>query len=284
MVVKAILGLLVLFLIIFLFVASQDSKKRKKGSNTKARSSKQIKPRKEESESEDSLVEKNKESTDKVDVDNYESTEKDRLIRKYNETIMEKELTIERAVTKIDQLTHLLEVSDKLNKQNEQVIDKMKRYKITNRVLEQERFKQSLNVLSEISYTIQKDEELYDLAKRSYHLTPAKLSIIKADGDFNEISELNSKYGSQGVYIIHNKNKDKYYVGKSENIIDSSYSHFNKSGDYDIYADYVYNDDFVIRLIFLEMSDYITLNALQRDYIAHYNSIEYGYNKQELNS
>lgn len=87
----------------------------------------------------------------------------------------------------------------------------------------------------------------------------------------------------KGVYIIHNKTKDLYYVGQAQKILDRVNSHFTGKGNGDVYADYKYGDEFTIRMIALKNSDYKTLNSLERDTIKKYNAVTKGYNKQQGN-
>ena len=74
-----------------------------------------------------------------------------------------------------------------------------------------------------------------------------------------------------------------HYVGQSVSVIKRVYDHFNAKGNGDIYADYKYGDDFVIKMIALENSGYDNLNVLEKDTISTYNAYSKGYNKTRGN-
>lgn len=86
-----------------------------------------------------------------------------------------------------------------------------------------------------------------------------------------------------GVYILHNKTKNMYYVGQGKNVLDRVNCHFNGKGNGDVYADYKYGDIFTIRMIGLENSGYDTLNELERNTIMTYDAYRNGYNKTRGN-
>lgn len=87
-----------------------------------------------------------------------------------------------------------------------------------------------------------------------------------------------------GIYIIHNLTNGKYYVGQSKNVFRRINSHLNGRGNGDVYADFVYGDQFSVRAIPLESSGYRSIDALERDAIRTYNAFEHGYNKNRGNN
>ena len=70
-----------------------------------------------------------------------------------------------------------------------------------------------------------------------------------------------------GVYILHNKTKNMYYVGQGQQILNRVNAHFTGKGNGDVYADYKYGDVFTIRMIALKNSGFSTLNELERNTI-----------------
>lgn len=86
-----------------------------------------------------------------------------------------------------------------------------------------------------------------------------------------------------GVYILHNKTKDLYYVGQGKKVLDRVNCHFTGKGNGDVYADYKYGDLFTIRMIKLENSGFRTLNELERNTIMVYDAYNKGYNKTRGN-
>lgn len=86
-----------------------------------------------------------------------------------------------------------------------------------------------------------------------------------------------------GVYILHNKTKNLYYVGQGKKVLDRVNCHFTGKGNGDVYADYKYGDLFTIRMIKLENSGFKTLNELERNTIMVYDAYNHGYNKTRGN-
>ena len=86
-----------------------------------------------------------------------------------------------------------------------------------------------------------------------------------------------------GVYILHNKTKDLYYVGQGKQVLNRVNAHFTGHGNGDVYADYKYGDQFTIRTIALENSGFSSLNALERYCISYYHAFYRGYNKPRGN-
>jgi len=86
-----------------------------------------------------------------------------------------------------------------------------------------------------------------------------------------------------GVYILFNKSKNMYYVGQAQYIFDRVNAHFTGKGNGDVYADYKYGDEFTIKMISLEKSEYSSLNELERHTIMTYNAFSKGYNKTRGN-
>lgn len=98
----------------------------------------------------------------------------------------------------------------------------------------------------------------------------------------------NPQYANQfnfsGVYILHNKTKDLYYVGQARQVLTRVNNHFTGKGNGDVYADYKHGDEWTIKLIALENSGFKTLNELERHIINTSDSVRNGYNKTRGNS
>lgn len=86
-----------------------------------------------------------------------------------------------------------------------------------------------------------------------------------------------------GCYILHNKTKDKYYVGQAKQVVSRVKAHLAGRGNGDVYADYKYGDNFEVRTISLVLSGYPSLNKLERDLIKRYNAYTKGYNRTRGN-
>lgn len=86
-----------------------------------------------------------------------------------------------------------------------------------------------------------------------------------------------------GVYIIHNTDKDRYYVGQSVHVLKRVHGHFTGHGNGDVYADLKYGTSFTVRLEALEGSGYHSLDDLERVLIRKYDAWGSGYNKTRGN-
>lgn len=109
--------------------------------------------------------------------------------------------------------------------------------------------------------------EFFDLRKKKAN----GKKYISTDEDF------------QGVYILYNETKKLYYVGQSIHVLKRVNAHFTGKGNGDVYADYKYGDNFIIRMIELQNSGFSTLNQLERHAIKTYNAYTKGYNKNRGN-
>lgn len=86
----------------------------------------------------------------------------------------------------------------------------------------------------------------------------------------------------KGIYAIHNKTKDKYYIGSSENIKSRISEHKTKFKQKrhvsEMQKDYNENDEFEIIILEQIENDWL-LSTKEAYYCGLYNSIECGYNK-----
>ena len=86
-----------------------------------------------------------------------------------------------------------------------------------------------------------------------------------------------------GVYILHNKTKNLYYLGQGKQVLNRVNAHFTGHGNGYVYADYKCGDRFTIRTIRLESSGFSYLNDLERYCIRKYNAYSRGYNRTRGN-
>jgi hypothetical protein len=103
--------------------------------------------------------------------------------------------------------------------------------------------------------------------------------------EFRDKNTRESQDNFLGIYIIHNCDRDCYYIGQAEKILDRVFKHFLKDGGSpEIYRDYRSGDTFVIHLIPLIKTSYSSLNELEDLAIRAYDSlIPFGYNKNPGN-
>lgn len=118
-------------------------------------------------------------------------------------------------------------------------------------------------------------ELIRSLANNTAEITP--------DQFFN-IRNRHPKSDFTGVYILHNRTKEKYYVGQGKSVYKRVNAHFTGHGNGDVYADYKYGDHFTIKMVSLASSGINTLDELERKMIDAYNAYSNGYNKTRGNS
>lgn len=86
-----------------------------------------------------------------------------------------------------------------------------------------------------------------------------------------------------GIYIIHNITDDRYYVGQSVRLLQRLKHHMSGAGNNHIYADYKAGQQFEVRAIPLEGSEFSNLNDMERHYIKLYTANINGYNQTKGN-
>ncbi|NBI06584.1 excinuclease ABC subunit C [Senegalia massiliensis] len=133
-------------------------------------------------------------------------------------------------------------------------------------------------------------QELDKLRKEMLKTTPKDLLELK-DKSVRESRKIKN---FEGIYIIHNRIKDIYYVGQSKRVLDRAYMHFivnpeaiegryNLTVEYnfpEIYFDYNAGNEFIISLIPLIETSFSSLNELEGCAIIAYNSLApNGYNR-----
>lgn len=131
-----------------------------------------------------------------------------------------------------------------------------------------------LSIRSCIAYDKKVRQHIYRLVNSQISVTP---------DDFLKLREQYKLPDGEGVYVIHNTTRDLYYVGQSIHVINRLSQHFCGRGNGDVYADYVYQNEFRIFIIPLVKSGYSTLNALEKDTIAAYHAYDKGYNRTRGN-
>jgi hypothetical protein len=89
----------------------------------------------------------------------------------------------------------------------------------------------------------------------------------------------NKNINIYGVYILYNKTKNKYYVGKSQNIVSRVKNHIEGRGNAHLFADLKYGDEFMISLVSYDSQKFTSLNQQERFYISVFDAFENGYNR-----
>lgn len=133
----------------------------------------------------------------------------------------------------------------------------------------------------QIWYMAQETEQVIHNQKE---LTPEEFFIVRRRSmkSFKNASTRQS-YAVMGVYVLHNKTKNRHYVGQGKNILDRVNQHLTGRGNGDVYVDYRNGDEWVIKLIDFADSRFETLNDLERHTIQVYDAFHRGYNKTRGN-
>ena len=126
------------------------------------------------------------------------------------------------------------------------------------------------------------DDQVRELSQNALELTPEQFMRLRS-ASLGGRKRYALKLNYAGVYIIHNKTKNLYYVGQGKQVLNRVYAHFSGRGNGDVYADYKYGDQFTIRTIALKNSGFSNLNELERYCISYYNAYYHGYNKTRGN-
>lgn len=129
------------------------------------------------------------------------------------------------------------------------------------------------------------EEAIDRLLNESEEITPEQFMRIrtaKVHGGKYE-PYISSSRNFAGVYILHNQDRDKYYVGQSKTVFNRVNNHFTGKGNGDVYVDYRNGEHFTIKLIPLMNSGFDSLDSLERYFISYYHAFENGYNKTRGN-
>lgn len=131
---------------------------------------------------------------------------------------------------------------------------------------------------------IKRKKQLNALATDALEMTPEEFKTLRSSAFVGkERKHYQLAQDFPGVYILFNKTKKMHYVGQSTKVISRVNDHFRGKGNGDVYADYIYGDEFTIKIISLESSGYSSLNKLERHMISHYKAFSRGYNKTRGN-
>lgn len=124
-------------------------------------------------------------------------------------------------------------------------------------------------------------KRIHKLANSAIQVTPQEFMRIRTTRDGRRY--VSSDYDFPGVYILLNRTKNMSYVGQAVKVFQRVNQHFQGRGNGDVYADYKYGDDFVIKMIALRDSGFASLDELERQTIQAYNAYYRGYNKTRGN-
>lgn len=142
------------------------------------------------------------------------------------------------------------------------------------------------NLMRKSKTTIKRIKKVYKESKKD-----ANRKRINKIGDNIEIDKNNTivpekmfsrrsyRRGFTGVYIIYNKTKSLFCVGKAEDVYERCKNHFIGKGNSDVYADYKYGDEFTIDFVPLINSGFNNIDELESYFIDKFNVAVFGYRK-----
>lgn len=128
--------------------------------------------------------------------------------------------------------------------------------------------------------------EIREIEANSMEMSLEQFRAIKKKSiGSGAVKEYSEKFNFTGCYVIHNKTKDVYYVGQSENVLKRAHNHFKGRGSAPLYSDYMSGDyEWTIRLHRLHDSGFNRLNAQEKHLITLYDAYHNGYNKTRGNN
>ena len=86
-----------------------------------------------------------------------------------------------------------------------------------------------------------------------------------------------------GVYVLWNRTRQKFYVGQAKRLFQRVGQHLTGHGNGDVYADYRFGDEFMVRLIKLSDTSFESLDEQELYYIELYDAAATGYNRNKGN-
>lgn len=121
------------------------------------------------------------------------------------------------------------------------------------------------------------------LERKKYEIYLKEIRLKIQNEELITIKEFYDSYNKNiniyGVYILYNKTKNKYYVGKSQNIVSRVKNHIEGRGNAHLFADLKYGDEFMISLVSYDSQKFTSLNQQERFYISVFDAFENGYNR-----
>lgn len=73
------------------------------------------------------------------------------------------------------------------------------------------------------------------------------------------------KYDREGVYLLHNHDKNCYFIGESKHIFQKINKHFKGQGNSAVYKDWKNGQYFTIQIILLSDTECETINDLKNE-------------------
>ena len=185
--------------------------------------------------------------------------------------------------TKGNRLTKKL---NKIKTPHDELVSENKKLNLQITQNKEEQDKQILNFKSKIEEIQQQYEEI----KKTIVKLPSNITNFNGDNSFLPLSQVALfKYEKiNGVYVIKNNEKEKYYVGQSKDILKRIKQHFNGTTPKNMKfaEDYFSSENkdtlFSVKIIPLRTKD--ELDATEKSLIEEYDSFANGYNENGGNN
>ena len=139
-------------------------------------------------------------------------------------------------------------------------------------------------MIYQVNQRIKTKKALKALVEQAKTLSVVEFFKLRNTKKRDNKSYISKDYGYTGVYVLHNENADRYYIGQAKNVMNRVNSHFTGRGNGDVYADYIYGDRFTIQMISLQTSGYNNLDELEQKMMQAYNAYDKSYNHNRGNN
>lgn len=130
-----------------------------------------------------------------------------------------------------------------------------------------------LRLLEGLLFDVPKKGRIRHVKKQLKRTHPYTLNrLLKIVNKFSENDSYDDTYNFEGLYVVYNQTKKKYFVGADEHVMDGLMLHVIGEGYEDLYEDVEAGDQFDIRFLPIEDTQCEDLEALWYVAIQAFNS------------
>lgn len=140
-------------------------------------------------------------------------------------------------------------------------------------------------LIAEFAFIYLKDAIYYAFNKNNMRRRVVETHDVIGAREFfaNEARLKRKGYNTEGVYIFHNLNDGRHYVGQSVDLMRRVKEHLRGRGNPGVHESMQMGDEFTIKFIKLSETNFYNLDSLEKHYIKKHNSFRRGYNKTRGN-
>lgn len=104
--------------------------------------------------------------------------------------------------------------------------------------------------------------------------------VLKIWKQYSDNANYVDKYNFRGLYILHNKTQDRYFVGTDARVIEGVVWHIHGDGYREVYQDIKAGDDWTVRFVRLDETEYSDIKSLWMTALGAFNATneKHGYN------